>query len=108
MCKRQIHPAILIKVERHHAHCWRKILLAEIDAGKWREFSFARIQIDCSARRSSRQDEINGTIVIKIGGDHARSSGRNTEGGFLGNISESAVPVISPKKIARGGTRRHR
>src|SRR6267143_554053 len=108
MRKRQIHPAILIKVKRHHAYCRRQILLAEIDAGKWREFSFARIQIDCSARRSARQNEINGTIVIEICGDYARASGGNAERSFLGNIRESTVPVISPEDIVSGTSQRRR
>src|SRR5207245_2441095 len=53
MRERQVHPAILVKVQRNHTHRCRQISFREIYSGKRREFPFARIKINRSSCRSS-------------------------------------------------------
>src|SRR5258707_10885560 len=44
MRERQIHPAVFIEIESHHADGWRQLLFAEIDAGERGKFPFAGIE----------------------------------------------------------------
>ncbi len=108
MRERQIHPAVFIEVESHHADGWRQLFFVELDAAERREFPFARIEVDGSSLRSSRDHEVHRAVIIKISGDHARARGCNAQRRFHGHICKCAIPIVAPKNIVRRPARRSR
>src|SRR5207245_4638880 len=75
----QIHPAVFIEIQSHHADSGRYLLFVEIDAVKRREFPFSGIEIDGSSRLSASDDEIHCAVIIEIGGDDASACSRKTD-----------------------------
>ena len=71
MGKRQIHPAILVEIQCHHAHRRRQMFLRKINPGQFREFSFARIQVHAGALCPARNHQINRPVIIEVRADRA-------------------------------------
>src|SRR5262249_1442662 len=66
MCERQIHEAVLVEVERDDAHrIGREGRVPRLRTPKW---SFARIGEYCCGFMQTRDDEVDCTIIIYIGG----------------------------------------
>ena len=101
MCERQVHPAIFVKVERHHAHCRRQLLLSKINPFERAEFPFAWIQQNGRTRRSAGQNKINRAIVVEICRNHACPRGSYAQSRLRRNIRERAVAIVPPQKIMR-------
>ena len=102
----QIHPAVFIEVESHYAHRRWQLLLVEIDGAERPEFPFARIEIDRSSRLTARDDEVNGAVIVEIGGYHAGTCSCKTEPRFRRHIREFVIPIVAPKNIVGRRARR--
>ena len=104
----QVHPAVFIKIKRHHTHRRRQLFFIEIAAAQRCEFSFARIEIDRSSHLPARDDEVNCPVVVKIRADNSSARGRNSKRRFRGHIRECAIAIVAPENIVRRRARRSR
>ena len=51
---------------------------------------------------AASENEIDGAIVVEIGGDQARAGGVEAETAFRGDVGEGAVAIVAPENIVRG------
>src|SRR6516165_10302561 len=110
MREREIHPAVLVEIERNNSDSWRKIRLGEINCGKPREPSFARIQVNRSTSGATSENKIDGAVIVEVRGDDAGPGRVDAKAGFLGNIGEGGIAVVAPQCVFASfsrGFRRH-
>src|SRR5215831_17771362 len=83
MREREIHPAVLV----------------EINCGKPRELSFARIQVNRSASGATSENKIDCAVIVEVGGDDAGPGRVDAKAGLLGNIGEGGIAVVAPQCV---------
>ena len=71
-------------------------------AGERSEFAFAGIEVDGGAGWAAGKNEIDGAIVVEVGGDEACAGGVDAERGFGGDVGESAVAIVAPESVVSG------
>src|SRR5262252_8756701 len=110
MREREIHPAVLVEIKRNNSDSWRKIRLGEINCGKPRELSFARLQVNRGTRGATSKNKIDGAVIVEVCGDNAGPRRVDAKAGFLGNIGEGRIAVVAPQFVLgffSRGFRRH-
>src|SRR5215470_4530402 len=110
MREREIHPAVLVEIKRNNSDSWWKIRLGEINCGKPRELSFARIQVNRGASGATSKNKIDGAVIVEVRGDDAGPRRVDAKAGFLGNIGEGRIAVVAPQFVLgffSRGFRRH-
>src|SRR5690348_1628959 len=103
VCECEIHPPVLIEIEGGDAHGGRKVFFLKVDRGERREFSFAWIEENKSSGAAARDHEIDGAVVVEIGGDDACARGLEAQRSFGGDIGKRAVTVVAPEDVVGGG-----
>ena len=104
----QVHPAVFIKIKRHHSHCRRQFLFRKINSREWGELPFPRIQKNGRARRPARNNKINRAVIVEVRRHHTRARRRHPQRGLSRDIRERAIPIVAPQQIVRRHARRAR
>src|SRR6516225_3864576 len=99
MREREIHPAVLVEIERNNSDSWRKIRLGEINCGKPRELPFARIEVNRGASGATSKNKIDGAVIVEVRGHDAGPRRVDAKAGFLGNIGEGGIAVVAPQFV---------
>src|SRR5215469_10499366 len=99
MGDRETNPPVLVEMKGNNPDSWWKIRLGEINCGKLRELSFARIQVNRGASGATSKNKIDGAVIVEVRGDDAGPRRVDAKAGFLGNIGEGGIAVVAPQSV---------
>ena len=99
VCKRKVHPAVVVEVEHGEPRGWRVHWRGPRRTS--REFSLPRIFKDRGCYSASHH-QVHCTIVVVIRTDRAEARLLSPQSRRIGNIGECAVAVVAPHNIGPG------